>query len=161
MMTIISAPVDHIVATNDGVDVRFVGIEVVVDVPVATAGWLGTHGIRLHLEGVRSPETQRRDEHYVAEMSQWANLRERDGAETAGDSPAMPGQLVLGPVRANISDDIGTTYRCDVGQVAGSGTDWEATWVYLPEPPDTARFLHIEFTVAGEPTGKTCKVEIG
>lgn len=161
MMTIISAPGDLIVATKDGVDVRFAGVESIADAPFSATEWLGKQGIRLHLEGIRSPETQRRDEHHVKEISQWANLRERDGAEAAGDAPAMPGQLVLGPVGADISDDLGTIYRWSAGQVAGSGTDWDATWVYLPEPPAAARFLRIEFTLDGEPTGKTCKVQLG
>lgn len=93
-------------------------------------------------------------------MVQWADLRNRDGAEAAGDAPVMPGQIVLGPVGAVISDDVGTTYRMSAGQVAGSGSEWEATWVYLPEPPKTARILTLEFTLDDEPTGKTCQIQL-
>lgn len=53
------------------------------------------------------------------------------GEEAAGDAPTMPGQLVLGPVGAVISDDVGTTYRLSAGQVAGSATGWEALMGYI------------------------------
>ncbi|MFJ5108776.1 MULTISPECIES: hypothetical protein [unclassified Glutamicibacter] len=72
----------------------------------------------------------------------------------------MPGQLVLGPVGAVISDDVGTTYRLSAGQVAGSATGWESTWVYLPEPPKAAQILTLEFTLDDELTGKTCQVRL-
>jgi len=37
MMTVISAPGDLVVATNDGVGVRFAGIESIADVPIVSA----------------------------------------------------------------------------------------------------------------------------
>lgn len=160
MMTVVSAPGDLVVATIDGVGVRFAGIESIGDAPVVSADWLGREGIRLYFQGIRSHETRQRDFRYEEQLVQRGNLRDRDGAQAVGDPPAMPGQLVLGTVGAVISDDVGTTYRMDAGQVAGSGSEWEATWVYLPEPPRTARILTLEFTLDGEPTGKTCQVRL-
>ncbi|MGL3806133.1 hypothetical protein ACSYDW_08560 [Paeniglutamicibacter sp. R2-26] len=159
MMTVVSAPGDLVVATNDGVEVRFAGIESIAQVPVVSAEWLGRKGIRLYFQGIRSHETRQRDFRHEEQMVQWVNLRKRDGEE-AGDPPVMPGQLVLGPVGAVISDDVGTTYQMSTGQVAGNATEWEATWVYLPEPPETARILTLEFTLDGEPTGKACQVRL-
>ncbi len=160
MMTIVSAPGDLIVATNDGVGVRFGGIESISDVPVISAEWLGKTGIRLYFQGIRSEDTIQRDIRHDEEMLQWVNLRKSAGAEATGDAPAMPGQLVLGSVGVNISDDIGTSYRMSTGQVAGSGSNWEATWVYLPEPPSGAQLLTLEFTLDDEPTGTTCHVKL-
>lgn len=159
-MTVISAPGDLVVATNDGVDVRFAGIESIADVPIDSAGWLGSEGIKIYFQGIRSHETWQRDVRYEEQLTQWADMRKRKGEEAAGDAPSMPGQLILGPVGAVISDDVGTNYRLTSGQVAGSATEWESTWVYLPNPPRAARFLTLEFTVDDEPTGKTCTVRL-
>lgn len=160
MMTVISAPGDLVVVTNDGVGVRFAGIESIADVPIVSAEWLGREGLRIYFQGIRSHETWQRDVRYEEQLVQWADLRNRDGAEAAGDAPSMPGQLVLGPVGAVISDDVGTTYRLSAGQVAGSATGWESTWVYLPEPPKAAQILTLEFTLDDELTGKTCQVRL-
>ncbi|MGP9650403.1 hypothetical protein CQ019_05610 [Arthrobacter sp. MYb229] len=160
MMRIVSAPADLVVATNDGVDVRFAGIEAMADVPIVSDEWLGREGVRIYFQGIRSHETWQRDVRYEEQLAQWAELRNRDGEEAAGDPPSMPGQLVLGPVGAVISDDAGTTYRLSAGQVAGSAAGWEASWVYLPEPPKTARLLTLEFTLDSQLTGKTCQVRL-
>ncbi len=160
MMTIVAAPADLVVATSDGVDVRFAGIDSIADAPIVSGETLGREGLRIYFQGIRSHETWQRDVRYEEQLVQWADLRNREGAEAAGDAPSMPGQLVLGPVGAVISDDVGTTYRLSAGQVAGSATGWESTWVYLPEPPKTARLLKLEFTLDDEPTGKTCQVRL-
>lgn len=160
MMTVVSAPGDLVVATNDGVGVRFVGVESIAEASVVSAEWLGRKGIRLYLQGIRSHETRQRDFRYEEQMEQWGSLGNRDGAEAAGDPPVMPGQLVLGPVGAVISDDVGTTYQMSTGQVAGSGTEWEATWVYISEPPQAARLLTLEFTLDDVPTGKACQIRL-
>ena len=160
MMTIVAAPADLVVATSDGVDVRFAGIESIADVPIVSGETLGRAGLRIYFQGIRNHETWQRDVRYEEQLVQWADLRNRDGAGAAGDAPSMPGQLVLGPVGAVISDDVGTTYRSIAGQVAGSATGWESTWVYLPERPKTAQILTLEFTLDDEPTGKTCQVRL-
>lgn len=159
-MTVISAPSDLVVATNDGVGVRFAGIESIADVPIVSAEWLGKEGLRIYFQGILSDETRQRDSRYEEQLNQWVELRERAGIDAAGDAPSMPGELVLGVVGAVISDDVGTTYRLSTGQVAGGMSSWESTWVYLPAPPKAARILTLEFTVNGEPTGKTCKIQL-
>jgi hypothetical protein len=66
------------------------------------------------------------------------------GEETQRRDAALPG--------------LGTGYRCVKDQMAGDGTNWEASWLYLPGPPDAARILSIRFTMDGVPTGKECEV---
>jgi hypothetical protein len=70
----------------------------------------------------------------------------------------MSGVLALEPISVTISDDVGTEYRCVSGQIAGDGTEWSASWTYLPEPPQRVHRLKLEFTLHGEPTGKHCQV---
>lgn len=151
-MRLVSAPADLVVAESDGIAVRFAGVE------VATVR--GEPGLKVSLEGVRGQETVRRDQSFVDARLQWVEQRKEHGAESAGDAPIMPGVLALDPVKVLISDDAGTEYHWASGQVAGDGTEWAASWTYLPEPPANIRTLNLEFTLHGERTGKKCKIEL-
>jgi hypothetical protein len=160
MMTITSAPGDLVVATSDGVRVRFTGIELTTHLPGHLGALPGERGMKIGLEGIRSDETRRRDQSFDDARVQWVEQRRAQGAEGAGDMPTMPGVLALEPITVNISDDSGTEYRCVAGQIAGDGTEWAASWTYLPEPPEHVRSLNLEFALNGEPTGKNCQIRV-
>jgi len=160
MMTIVSAPADLVVAESDGIAVRFAGVELTRQMPSHVAAVQGEPGIRVNLEGVRSHETVRRDQSFVEARLQWVELRKEHGAESAGDGPIMPGVLALEPIKVVISDDAGTEYHWASGQVAGDGTEWAASWTFLPEPPKNVRTLGLDFTLNGESTGRKCRVEL-
>jgi hypothetical protein len=48
----------------------------------------------------------------------------------------MPGAVFLGQVRFSIHDEEGTQYGLDSGSVSGSGSEWEADWLFRPGVPD-------------------------
>lgn len=160
MTTIVWAPGDLVVASNEGVDVRLAGVSLVPDVPEHLGGTAGGHGVRIGLEATRNLETQRRDIAYVQEFEAWAAEQQLHGKDTAGPPPAMPGQAVLSAVKATITDNHDTAYRCVAGQWAGTGTEWDGSWTFLPEPPTGVKHLTIEFTVNGELTGRSCRVQL-
>jgi hypothetical protein len=160
MMTIVSAPADLVVAESDGIAVRFAGVELTRKRPNHVAAVQGEPGIRVNLEGVRSHETVGRDQSFVEARLRWVERRKEHGAETAGDGPIMPGVLALEPIRVVISDDAGTEYHSASGRVAGDGTEWAASWSFVPEPPKNVRTLSLDFTLHGESTGKRCRVEL-
>ena len=79
MMTVISAPGDLIIATSQGIDVRFAGIELTTDLPVHPES-SPERGIRISLEGIRDQETQHRDQGYVEALLRWVEQRKAQGA---------------------------------------------------------------------------------
>ncbi|WP_104091899.1 hypothetical protein [Arthrobacter sp. GMC3] len=160
MTTIISAPGDLIIATSDGIDVRFAGIDPTFLLPPGVGESSEMQGVAVYIEGVPSLETRLRDQRHVQEIEHWAELRKRHGTEAAGRFPIMPGEPVLSRVKVRLTDDVGTEYRWVGGKVAGTGTEWDGCWGYAPEPPMSARLLNFEFTLDGEPTGKSCKVQL-
>ncbi|RAM37212.1 hypothetical protein [Arthrobacter globiformis] len=160
MTTVVSAPGDLVVATSDGIDVRFAGMELTESLPAGVKARPGERGIKVRLEGVQGPETQQRDHQFTEAIVDWVEQREKRGAESAGQPPTMPGVLVLEPVQLRISDDFGTEYECVAGQIAGDGTEWSASWMYLPEPPKHVRSINLVFTLHGAPTGKDCQIRL-
>ncbi|WP_146238774.1 hypothetical protein [Arthrobacter livingstonensis] len=160
MTTIISAPGDLIIATSDGIDVRFAGVAPTFLLPPGVGEVPGSGGVVVYFEGVPSLETRHRDQRHLKEIDQWAERRKLHGTEAAGRFPIMPGEPVLERVKVRISDDVGTEYRWVGGKVAGTGTEWDGCWGYAPEPPMSARLLNFEFTLDGEPTGKRCQVQL-
>jgi hypothetical protein len=114
MMTVISAPGDLVVATSDGIGVRFAGVELTTHVPGHLTAVPGERGIKVNLEAIRSHETQHRDQSFIEARLQWVEQRKAQGA---GDGPATPGVPALEPINAIISDDSGTEYRCVSGQI--------------------------------------------
>jgi len=154
MATIVSAPPDLVVATSDGVGVRFIGIDL-----VATS-WDGKSGMRVNLAAVRGAETGRRDSRFHAAREHWARELTEHGKDAAGPPPTMPAVPVFDRVTVTITDDVGTEYECVAGQVAGDGTDWDAAWVYGPRPPGTATRLRLDFVLDGAPTGHVCLLSL-
>lgn len=161
MTTIVSAPGDLIIATSDGIDVRFAGIEPTFRFPVGVGPVTGSGGITVYFEGVTSRETLDRDNHHLEKIEQWAARGKSHGTDAAGPYPIMPGVPVLERVKVRISDDVGTDYRWVGGKLAGTGTEWEGCWGYAPEPPKDARFLTLDFTLDDELTGKRCQLQLG
>ena len=47
----------------------------------------------------------------------------------------MPGAVFFGQVRFSIHDEAGTPYELDSGSVSGSGSEWEADWLFRPGDP--------------------------
>jgi hypothetical protein len=160
MTTIVSAPGNLIVATNDGLKVQFGGVETPVEVPAGARSVPGEQGIRVYLQVIRCLETQRRDQAFDTEMELWGTLLTSQGKESAGPPPSMPGAVALNTVRIELSDDAGGTYRYVAGQVAGTGTEWDGSFVYVPIPPTNVRHLNLEFSLDGVPTGKSCRVRV-
>ncbi|WP_146111853.1 hypothetical protein [Arthrobacter sp. MYb227] len=72
----------------------------------------------------------------------------------------MPAVPVLERVQVEVSDDVGTEYRWAGGKIAGTGSEWEGSWGFIPEPPSNARLLTLAFTLDGEPTGKLCQLQL-
>ncbi|MGO2541166.1 MAG: hypothetical protein ACTH8J_08460 [Specibacter sp.] len=160
MTTIVWAPGDLIVASNEGIDVRLAGVSLVRDVPEHLGATGGERGVRIGLEAPRNLETQRRDIAHLQEVEAWVAEQKLHGKGKAGPPPTMPGQAVLSAVKADITDNHDTVYRCVAGRWAGTGTEWDGSWTFLPEPPAGVKHLTIEFTVNGELTGKSCRVQL-
>lgn len=72
----------------------------------------------------------------------------------------MPGVPVLSRLKAIVSDDVGTVYSSQTGQLAGDGTEWRARWFFSPLPPEVARELRVNFEADGSPTGHECRIKV-
>jgi hypothetical protein len=81
---------------------------------------------------------------YRDRFEQWAARPDQRNVSP----PDFPGERIS-VLRPQVSDDLGTTYRAVSGQAGGSGTEWEATWRYLPIPPSDARLLRLRFSPPG------------
>ena len=154
MATIVSAPSDLVIAVSDGIPVLFAGAD------VEATSWDGKAGIRVSVAGVRGPETMQRDATFRTAQAAWARRLKEHGKAAAGDPPTMPGVPALSRVKVNVTDDVGTRYEFVAGQVAGDGSEWDASWIYAPRPPAVARELRLEFTLDAEPTGRDCKLTL-
>jgi hypothetical protein len=159
MMALTYAPHDLVVGTSDGIDVRFAGVEF-EDAPRYVGISAGQPGIHVCLSGVRGDETMSRDVRLERERQEWAERFKAAGSDQTEKPPPMPGVAVFERLTGVLSDDVGTEYRRAGGQAAGSGTDWDARWIYTPAPPAEARTLRFEFSVDGEPTGKYCELNL-
>ena len=160
MTTIVSAPGNLIIATGDGLQVQFGGVEIPVEVPAGARSGPGEQGIKVNLQVVRCLETQRRDQAFDTEMELWGTLLAAQGREAVGPPPSMSGAVALNAVRIEIFDDAGDTYRYVAGQVAGTGTEWDGSFIYVPAPPPNIRHLNLEFSLNGVPTGKSCRIRV-
>ncbi|WP_315915381.1 hypothetical protein [Arthrobacter sp. lap29] len=160
MTSIVWAPADLIIASNQGVAVRFAGVEVTSEILELMGPGANGRGIRVHLAGARGQATMERDSAYVTALEAWAKERTAHGKEEAGPRPIMPGETVLTPVQAVITDNHETEYRRVGGRVAGTGTEWSASWDFVPEPPPGVKHLSLEFTLHGELTGKSVRIQL-
>ena len=159
MGSIVSAPADLVIATSDGIDVRFTGIDLAASLSPHAQEPPGGHGVRISLAAVRGAETMRRDGQFQAARLAWAQRRQ-DKMTEEEPLPLMPGFSVLDRVGVVLSDELGTEYRLVAGQAAGDGTEWESAWEFVPQPPAAAGILRLQFTLDGAPTGKTCEVRV-
>ena len=159
MPQIVSAPMDLIVAIHQGVAIRFAGLSLTSDLPPSRYAAEGGTGFEFHLCGVINDVTRRLDSQFHDAMESWALVGQEQGEELAAPAPQMPGNAVLEPVKANITDDLGTRYTCLGGRIAGTGTEWDATWIYHPKPPRAAQRLVLAFTINGISTGHTCVID--
>lgn len=157
MGSIVSAPADLVIATSDGIDVRFAGIDLAAELSAHAQEPPGVHGVRISLAAVRGAETMRRDGQFQVARLAWAQRRQ-DQVAAEEPVPLMPGFAVLDRVGVVLTDEVGTEYRLVAGQVAGDGTEWEAAWEFVPQPPEAAGTLGLQFTLDGTPTGQTCQV---
>ena len=160
MTRVISAPGDLVVASSDEIDVRFAGLEFTSHLPGFVEAMPGQRGLKINVEGVRGLKTQRRDVAYTVARLKWADQLRAHGAESAGPAPTMPGVLVLQPIQLDVKDDAGTEYRFVERQTAGDGTEWSASWTFLPEPPENARNLYLEFSLHGAQNRSQCQLQL-
>lgn len=151
---------DLIIAIHQGVAIRFAGLSLASDLPPSRYAAESETGFEFHLCGVINDVTRRLDSLFHDVLETWDLIVQEQGNEQAGPAPQMPGKAVLEPVKANITDDLGTRYTCIGGRVPGTGTDWDATWIYSPAPPAAARRLVLAFTINGTPRGHTCVIDL-
>ncbi len=159
MNAITYAPQDLVVATCDNIDIRFAGVTF-ENAPSTVGIGAGEPGIQLYLNGVRGQETMDRDSQFQQDLQEWAERRKTAGPDSNENLSKMPGVVVFERITTQVTDDLGTEYRRAGGQVAGGGTEWDATWFYLPAPPLNARSLRFDFSVDGQSTGKHCEVSL-
>ena len=157
MGSIVSAPADLVIATSDGIDVHFAGIDLDASLSAQAQEPPGGNGVRISLAAVRGEETMRRDGQFQAARLAWAQRRQ-DQVTEEEPVPLMPGFSVLDRVGVVLSDELGTEYRLVAGQAAGDGTEWESAWEFVPQPSEVSGTLRLQFTLDGAPTGKTCEV---
>ncbi|MGO2779233.1 hypothetical protein [Glutamicibacter arilaitensis] len=159
MPRVISAPMDLVIATHRGVDIRFEGVNLTSDLPYSRYVTDGDTGLEFHLRGVTNDETRRLDTQFYSALELWSSKIREQGADQADPAPQMPSNSIIEPVKANITDDVGTSYICVGGRIGGTGTDWDATWIYYPAPPPDTQQLILEFTISGVPTDQYCIIE--
>lgn len=122
----------YVVGEVDGVRAQLVQVAVANHVEVA-------------LDAEQGPARQAALANYVACFEEWAQRGDREGWP-----PRCPAER-FAVLRPHVSDDIGTPYRFASGQAGGTGTEWEATWRFLPAPPVEARLLTLRFSSPGAP----------
>lgn len=160
MTSIVWAPGDLIVATHEGVEVRFAGVEITSEAAGYMGRLPGERVIKVHLAGVTSAVTMDLDNSHLRALEAWGEERKLHGADSVGRPPVMPGDAVLSAVKAIVTDNHDTEYGWVAGRVAGTGSEWDSSWMFAPEPPEGVKHLTIEFTLNGELTGKSCRVQL-
>jgi hypothetical protein len=93
--------------------------------------------IVLTAAGVRTDETDRRDDEYEQSMTAWF----KEGR--IGESPEMPGSLLLRGIKLEIRDDADRPYDVVTAEFAGTGTEWRGIWVARPGLAKTARRVRV------------------
>lgn len=102
----------------------------------------------------------KRDAQRAKAMDGWYEILKSQGKEAAGHPPPMPAVSVFERIRVQISDELGTEYKQVDGQVAGTGTEWDAIWTYQPEPPEEALELTMQFTSEDADSNSECRIVI-
>jgi hypothetical protein len=71
----------------------------------------------------------------------------------------LPGAVFFSQIQFSIHDEAGTPYELDSGSVSGSGSEWEADWLFRPGIPDGVREIQV---VAHTSTGdQAVSVDLG
>ncbi|WP_146202162.1 hypothetical protein, partial [Kocuria rosea] len=91
MGSIVSAPADLVIATSDGINVRFTGIDLAAELSAHAQEPPGGHGVRVSLAAVRGAETMRRDGQFQAARLAWAQREDggKRGKEPGGLTPDL------------------------------------------------------------------------
>lgn len=120
MMKVVSPPSDLVIATSDGIDIRFAGIELTRHLPSVSDVKPGDRGLKVSVEGIRGIETQRLDAACIEAREKWVDQLRAHGAESAGPAPTMPGVLVLQPIQLVIKDEVWTALSVPSPMYVGS-----------------------------------------
>ncbi len=123
MPRIVSAPMDLVIATHRGVDFRFEGLNLTTDFPYSRYVTGGSAGFEFHLRGIANDETRRLESKFYEALESWDASAQEHGAPPTDPAPQMPSNEFLEPIKANITDDAGTTYICIGGRTGGTGTE--------------------------------------
>ncbi len=99
--------------------------------------------VRLRLAIIQDESTDALDE-------QFRGLRRTAHDQRFEDLPDMPAQAIFNEIEWVLKDKAATQYQMESGSVAGSGSEWEADWLFRPGIP--AEITEIEI-VARTATG--------
>ncbi|KNC19980.1 hypothetical protein AC792_03025 [Arthrobacter sp. RIT-PI-e] len=110
----------------------------------------------VYFSAARGYETVSHD----AEMAQTRSFEDlvAEAVEAQKDGP--PKLSNLSRVAATLTDDEGTQYEPSGFRMVGDGTGWDDMRVYTPAPPSHAVMLHLDFTIDGDSTGRSCDVDL-
>ncbi|MBE2316687.1 hypothetical protein DVA67_011935 [Solirubrobacter sp. CPCC 204708] len=106
---------------------------------------LRSDAVAVALRAQQNDATRTLDSRYEAVFEAWAEMAQKDrqrGRKLSGQPPAQPGEW-LAEIPLHLGDDAGTKYRPVKRQAAGTGTEWEATWVFSPAPAERATAISI------------------
>lgn len=157
MPRIISAPLNLVVATHQGVDIAFAGLSLSSDLPP----WHeendeNSTSMEFRLRAVINEVTRKLDAEYADSVKAW----KLQGTRQTGEGPALPSDDFFMSVEAEITDDLGTDYRWIGGIDADDESPWEAAWIYAPASPVKAEYLFLDFVVNGRETGQSCTIAL-
>ncbi len=112
----------------------------------------------VHVDARRNAHTDALDAGFMAAIAEWAAVASelRSRGERPPNPPAQPGEL-LATMTLSLTDDVGTTYRWNGSQAAGTGTEWNAIWRFVPAPPPDATQLWVAID---DVSGKRCAVPL-
>ena len=117
-------------------------------VPIVVEGVELGEKVIVRLAARRNDRTDALDAVFDAALEAWAKVavEHTSKGERPPRPPVQPGVVVFGELGVGLADDVGTAYRRVGGQVAGTGTEWDAIWRFEPAPPSAARKLRIAAT---------------
>jgi hypothetical protein len=113
-----------------------------VAVVLASVG-LANH-VEVRLDALPGPARDAATSAFRQTMDAWSQAA---AVDPSLDHPPWPSDAYMW-LPVEVSDDAGTTYRFDVGNSGGDGTEWVAERRYRPVPPPEASALTV--TVRGD-----------
>ena len=81
MTRIVSAPMDLVIATHLGVDVKLFGLNLTMSLPYSRHVKSGSTGLELHLRGVANDETRQLDFQFYSALELREAKRQEQGAD--------------------------------------------------------------------------------